>query len=240
MKKSAGDEIVLAGPPGKASALVRFPPRERVVPVTMTMTDGPVIHRAYVRPFGQDASEIRLRLPRGTPAGTYRGQAVIGGAEREVVVVVEPVPRLSLAPRRSAFTARPGQRLEFALDLANDGNVAVDVPKGVSFDLDASEGQDRALGRALRATLHEGERRVDRFFEELRESHGGNAHVTVADGAGPIAPGESRLLKCVLEVPTGVKPGHSYEGAWRIANAGHLVLIEVVNGTQARRGGKTS
>ena len=234
----AGEEIVLSGPPGKASALVRLAPGDRVVPITMKLADGPAIHRAYVRPFGENASEIRLRLPRGTPAGTYRGLAVLDGAEREVVVVVEAVPRISIAPRRSSFTTRAGARVEFDLDVANDGNVAIDVPKAASFDLDTTEGHDRALGRALRATLPPGERRVDRFFEEMRESHGGLAHVTVVAGAGPIEPGASRELKCVLDIPAAVKVGHSYLGAWQIANAGHVVVIDVVNGARNGQGGK--
>lgn len=243
----AGEALVLTGPPAGAAALVRVPPRGRVLPVTLKLPDGPAVHRAYLRPFGEDASEIRLRLPPGTPPGTYRGQATLGGAEVEVAVVVEQVLQLRARPKRSAFTVRPGTRVEFDLDLANAGNVSVEVPGAVTLDFDETAGQDRALGRALRATLAPGERRVDRFFEEMREMHGGEATLTIAAGAGPIGPGETRELRCVLDVPASALPGRSYLGAWRVANASHVIVLEVEgsgrgtgNGPDEKNGGRTA
>ncbi len=110
--------------------------------------------------------------------------------------------------------------------MLNASNVAVEVPQETSMDLDA-EDQERAFGRALRAELPEGESRVDRFFEELREGHGGEARLTVVDGAGALEPGESRELRCRVEVPMTVQPGRSYGGSWEIGNAGHFLTLEV-------------
>ncbi len=232
----AGERMVLAGPPQGTAALLRLETAERVVPVTLELPAGATLCRATVRSFGPDASEIRLRLPQGTPPGTYRGKAVVGGESREVQVVVEPVMKLRVQPKRSGLTVRPGATQEFALQVMNDGNVPLELPRVATFDLDDSD-QAGALGRALRATLPPGERRVDRFFEELRESHGGEARVAVVAGAGTLEPGESRDLKCMLEVPSTVRVGHSYSGAWQVASGFHVLALDVVNGVKTNQGG---
>ncbi len=98
-------------------------------------------------------------------------------------------------------------------------------------ELDDDRDQVFAFGRALRAKLGEGEQRVDRFFEELVESHGGQGRVTVIEGAGRLEPGQSRALRCGLDVPELAKPGRTYTGGWEPAWAGHLLVLEVVNGS---------
>jgi hypothetical protein len=234
--REQGPGIVLVGPPRGASAIVRETAGQRVVLITLLLSERPTVHSAYLRPFGRDTSQIRLRLPRDTPPGTYRGQAPLGGEQREVMVVVEPVLHVQLQPGSSAFTTGAGSSVVFAIGVTNAGNVAFDVPKSVAFDLDDSGDQERALGRTLRSGLEPGERRVDRLFEELRTGHGGEARVSLAAGAGPLAPGESRELKCVLEIPAAVQAGRTYEGAWQLADAAHAVVITVQNGARSKEG----
>ena len=228
----AGGEIAVSGPPHNASAVVSLDPGgQRVVSVTIQIAGGPAIYRAAVRPLGGGTSELRLKLPRETAPGTYTGQATVGGTQRTVVVEVQPVVRIQVQPKRTSFSSAPGSRSPFKITIANAGNVSFDVPKSSAFDLDSADGQDRALGRALRATLGPGERRVDRFFEELRDDHGGEARVLVAEGAGPLQPGESRELACMLEIPDTAQVGRSYLGAWQLANASHVVDVEMIRGS---------
>jgi hypothetical protein len=86
----------------------------------------------------------------------------------------------------------------------------------------------------LRAELAGDERRVDRFFEVLRESHGGEARVTVTDGAGRLRPGEQRDLTCVVEIPALATAGRTYSGAWTIGDRSHLIAVDVA--ASARNG----
>jgi hypothetical protein len=148
---------------------------------------------------------------------------------------VEPVVRIRVQPRQTAFAAEPGSRQEFQISIANGGNVPFDVPKAGNFDLDDAEGYGRALGRSLRSTLAQGEHRVDRLFEEIRAGHGGEARATVVTGAGPLQPGESRALACQLDVPSALRVGRSYRGAWALGNARHPVVIEVRKGADPRK-----
>jgi hypothetical protein len=114
----------------------------------------------------------------------------------------------------------------------NSGNVPFDVPKSDVFDLDDAVGQERALGKTLRAPLAKGERRVDLLFDELAVNHGGEAHVAVRSGAGRLAPGESRQLTCLLDVPATAKEGRSYTGPWRLGNTAHVIVADIMTSTR--------
>lgn len=230
------DAITLSGPPGSMSAIVQMDAGGVVVvPIAIKLGDGPVICRAHVRPFGRGTSEIRLRLPGETPPGRYSGEGPFAGEPRAVTVEVEPVVRIRLHPKRTTLEAAGGAGPGFAVTVVNTGNVSVAIPEAAVFDLDDEESQDRALGRAMRARLVEGERLVDRVFDEIRESHGGEARLAVVEGAGPLEPGETRTLRCQLVLPTSVQAGRTYTGGWEIGNTTHLFTIEVTkNGPRSR------
>ncbi|MGH7502066.1 MAG: hypothetical protein ACREL7_09940 [Longimicrobiales bacterium] len=226
-----GEAITLSGPPSNTSGVAPLDSGGRaIVAITLELAAGPAIYRASVRPLGHGTSEIRLRLPADTPPGTYNGEGPFGGGPRDIVVEVEPVLRLRIHPRRTSLAAEAGARSEFEITLVNSGNVPFDVPKQSMLDLDDAEGQDRALGRALRAELPVGERRVDRFFEELRADHGGEARVAVASGGVRLEPGEASELTCRLELPLTVQEGRSYFGAWQLGNASHLINVDITKG----------
>jgi hypothetical protein len=221
------EQILLVGPPYKLTAVTHLDAgAEKVFPVRLQLAGEWSLHRAYIRALG-DASEVRLKLPHDTPPGTYRGEATLGGVPHAIAVQVTPALKIRVNPSQTLVAVEPGGSAEFAILVSNSGNVAVDLPKSSALDLDDEEGQDRALGRTLRAELDKGESRVERFFEELRVSHGGEARVIVTDGAGDLAPGESRSVRCQLEVPVTAQPGRSYLGGWEIGSASHLLLVEI-------------
>ncbi|HKJ02223.1 MAG TPA: hypothetical protein VJ997_07200 [Longimicrobiales bacterium] len=223
-----GEAITLSGPPRNATANIQLDDAsERVVPVAVKLADGPSVLRAYVRPYGRGTGEMRLRLPPDTPPGTYRGEAVMGKLTRAIVVAITAEHNVRVDPPQTSVRGAPGETVEFEIHLTNGGNVSLDVPKETAVELDDDRDQVHAFGRALRSKLDEGEHRVDRFFEELRESHGGQGRVTVLDGAGPLDPGGTRTLRCGLEIPDIARPGRTYTGGWEPAGGGHLLIVEV-------------
>ncbi|MGH7462679.1 MAG: hypothetical protein ACREMA_16850, partial [Longimicrobiales bacterium] len=150
-------DITFTGPPTNLKAIVPFAaPDQKVLPVTLKIGGEPAVFRSYIKPFGNDRSEIRLRLPRETAAGTYNGAATVAGKPMPVVVRIDAVFRLRVQPPRTSISADAGARADFSLTIMNVGNVPFEVPKTAQFDLDDAEGQDRARGRALRATLPAG------------------------------------------------------------------------------------
>lgn len=232
-----GEAITLSGQPRNMSVVLPLDVSGgTVVPISVSVAGQPTIYRAIVRPVGKDRGELRLRLPDDTPPGLYSGEGTIGGEQRGIMLEVEPVVRIRVQPKQTIVTAEPSSRVEFGLTVVNGGNVPFDVPKTVVFDLDDAVGQDGALGRSLRAPLSPGERRVDRFFDELRESHGGEARVTVRSGAGPLEPGESRELMCLLDVPATAQEGRSYLGAWQLGNAAHVIVADIMTSPRPKNG----
>ena len=229
MKSNAreGEAIELVGPPYKLAGLVRHPLSQRIVPLALQLRRELTIVEAHARAYSNDTIQLRLRLPRDTAAGTYRGEATLGGETHAVVLDVQPVLDLRVQPKQTRLDASKGA--EFSVELSNRGNVVFDVAKSFAFDLDDDEGQGRALGRALRARLSPNESRVDRFFEELREDHGGEARVRVLDGAGALAPAETRVLRARLDLPDNVRAGRVYTGAWKLGNVAHVIVVSIAD-----------
>ena len=225
-----GDELTISGPPRNVRALVPITvERSTVLPIAINMAGQLSVVRAVLRPFAVGASEIRLRLPDQTAPGVYHAEATIEGKARAIMLEVETQPRVRVQPSQTALSVQPASSEPFAVTILNGGNVPIDIPKQATFDLDDADGQERALGRSLRATLEPGEARVERFFNELRESHGGEARVVVRSGAGALAPGETREIACVLEVPESARLGRSYSGSFEIGPASHVIVADVMS-----------
>jgi hypothetical protein len=227
-----GETLTLSGPPRNATATL---PLEgdgaQVVRVGVKLSGGPAVLRAYVRPYGAGSGELRVKLPADTAPGEYRGEVVIGERTRPITVWVTPEPSVRVDPSQTTVRGAPGETVTFEIRLTNLGNVGFDVAKEAQVELDDDRGQLFAFGRTLRAELKDGEHRVDRLFEELRDSHGGQGRVRVVEGAGPLKPGEGRTLRCAFDVPDLARPGRSYTGDWEPAGAGHLIVLEVVEGS---------
>lgn len=220
--------ITFTGRPGNLAALVPADlVTERIVPISVSVAGKPTIYRAIARAFGSNQSEIRLRLPDDTPPGTYQGEGTLGGKPRGVLVEVDSIVKVRVNPAETVIAAAPAARVDFTITVQNAGNVPLDIPKLDTFDLDDEDGQDRALGRSLRGSETDGKRGVDRYFDELRNSHGGEARVLLKDGAGRLAPGESRSLTCILEVPDIAQEGHTYVGAWPIGDSHHVIVCDI-------------
>jgi hypothetical protein len=240
---SGGERILLSGPPHNTKAVLRVDTRDAaIVSVRLDVAGESSLHSATLRAVGPGSSELRLQLPRETPPGEYRGEVVLDDTTHPVIVYVAPRLRTRISPKQVLVEAEPGGRAEFDAIVSNDGNVPAEIPKSATFDLDDGERQDRALGVALRADLPEGEERVDRFFDELRNSHGGEARVMVVAGAGVIEPGEARPIRGRLEIPMTTEPGRSFIGAWQLGGTSHVVAVNVLrpgprNGGQ-RNGGR--
>jgi hypothetical protein len=228
MSAREGEDVVLLGAPRTLSGRVaRRVTKSEVVPVSVTIGRESTVYRATLRPAATGDSELRLRLPAGTPPGTYTGEATLDGKPQRVRLQVEPLLRLTVEPRQSHLSAQPGSEVEFICVVANDGNVPFDIPKADTFDLDDAVAQDRALGRTLRAKLPEGEHPMDHLFDVLRDAHGGEASIAIRAGAGPLVPGDSRDLTCVLRVPASAQAGRSYFGSWQLGNVAHMVVADI-------------
>jgi hypothetical protein len=230
MSTRTGDEILLLGPPRSVSGLVPMDvSKSSLIPVSISIGKESTVYRGTLR-AGVGGGEIRLQLPPGTPPGVYPGETTLDGKARRLRVQVEPVMRINVQPKQTTLSTGASSSVEFAVTVVNDGNVPFEIPKADVFDLDDGVAQERALGRTLRARLAQGEHRIDRYFDELKDGHGGEAHVAVRRGAGPLSPGETRELACLLDVPPTAKVGRSYAGPWRLGDTAHVIVADIKAG----------
>lgn len=231
------EEIRLSGPPNRVSGTLPLDlPKSTVVPISLKVSDGIAVYRGRARSLGGGVCEIRVRLPRATPPGTYRGESSFGDESRKVTVEIEAKERIRVQPRQTALSGPPGGAADFRVTVVNEGNVPLDVPKLETIDIDDVRGPERAWARALRAELKEEERGVDRFFQEVREDHGGEARVAITSGSGSLMPGQTRALECRLDIPPTVQQQRTYAGGLDLGNAGHDIVLEVTNGVKASNG----
>ena len=177
-----------------------------------------------------DDGLMRLHLPRSTPPGTYQATMTVGGAEREVEIVVDPEVFLRLFPERLILTAAAGARVSANLTLVNLGNVQVEVRGAYAFGLFDVGGVERAIARMVSAK--QGERRTDVFADALAEEHGGLVRMKVESGEGVVPPGESRELNLTLQVPQNIRPDHTYWGTWPLYNVRYYVRVTGAAATQ--------
>ena len=169
----------------------------------------------------------QLSLPPRTPPGTYEAVLELGDEERPVVIEVEEEIELQASPDQLTIAGAPGQHIDRTIAIANAGNVRVEIRKAYAFGVFASGGLERALHRAYTEDPPEGERRIDHLAEMLREEHGGIIRVGIAEGSGPLEPGESTDVEMSFHLPPDLKPGRSYTGTLPIFDLRYYVRIHV-------------
>jgi hypothetical protein len=120
----------------------------------------------------------------------------------------------------------PGGKAAFSATIVNDGNVAADLPRTSVVGLFDTRGTDTAIGHAFLAGS-DGERGVDRLFEELRKGHGGIAKLRLKYRTGTLEPDSATEIEGTLQIPDTVRSGHTYWGIWQILERRIKVTIEV-------------
>lgn len=194
-----------------------------------------------VRPvFRRDlnTSQLRFRLPRFTPPGSYPGTVEVGGRQLPISVEVEARSELRLTPHSLLVKTKSAGKVSADLALQNLGNLPFLVESKHTFCLYDGSGVDQAFFAALVEEMPEGKRRIDRLMDELAESHGGLVRLIVGKGAGEVPPGEVRELRVDFHFSNRLRAGHVYSGYWSFSDFHYLVEVEVTqeksDGEEAR------
>ena len=163
-------------------------------------------------------TELRVALPNLTKPGEYRGRLRIGERHYGVVAHVEPSLHLACVPQRIELTYGPNRRLRETLTIVNDGNVTAAIEKHYGFGLFESTGVDRAIRSAFEQHGTTQRSVVDAFSDAAADEYGGVAAASVAEGAGPLHPGEMRSVALSFRLSEKARHGGSYFGYLSIAN----------------------
>jgi hypothetical protein len=170
-------------------------------------------------------TELRVTLPEATTPGEYHGTVRLGQHRFAVVAQIEARTHLVCLPPQIELTSGRNRRLRETLAIANDGNVTVTIEKHYGFGLFESTGLDRAIGTAFEAHGTGGRSGAVTLFEAAAEGYGGVVAASVADGAGPVEPGETRHVTLSFRLTEKAHRGASYFGYLPLANLAIPVLI---------------
>ena len=189
----------------------------------------------FARPFGSNATRVRLKFPPNTPPGSYKGTVHIGDTAHSAVVEIAAEPQIRIVPGNIHLSGAAGQQMTLEFSVVNSGNVAFDIRKVYGMGMFAEGGIEDALGAAYRQSERVGQERVAIVADKLAEAHGGLARIQIESGGGPIKPDEVRTLHVSLRLPDNLRHGRLYTGVWRIQNAQCEIQVQVP-GKQSEEG----
>jgi hypothetical protein len=233
----AEDPVRFSGPPELVEALVPVDPsRRRTVRVVLDGYEGEPGQevRALTAPAGT-LTLVRLVLSPSVPPGERRGRVLAGDDEYPAVVLVAGRPALGVHPGRLDLVL-DGNKAEAVLQVANTGNVPVDLPASSGFGLIREGALDRAIGAALTSD-EQGLDRVARAAETLADLYGGIVRAKLTDEPEALAPGEMRLLRVRFELQGELQSDRPYEAAWPFGPV--TLQVTVRRGTAPDDGGTT-
>jgi hypothetical protein len=178
---------------------------------------------------------VHLSVPESTPPGQYRATVRVGERTYPVICEVEPRVKLRLYPSKLVLVSQPGAMATVELTLVNLGNVPCEVRRAHGLGLFARGGLEQAIGAMVTAKLASGLARVERLVEQVAEAHAGLVRLRVEEGAGTIAPGESRQLRVGMHMPENLRPGTTYTGTWALHNLRYLVEVTAAQKPRSRK-----
>jgi hypothetical protein len=176
-----------------------------------------------------DAGVVRIRLPRHTPPGRHETDLNVGDKTYAAVLEVEENIELELFPDLLRLTGGAGEVIARELTIVNHGNVPIDVPRAGGFGLFEHQGLERAIGEALMDRKQDGASTIDTIARGAGESHAGLMRIRVEEGAGTLAPTESRDLRVSFHLPDGIRPARVYTGLWELYTINYYVEVRGTN-----------
>jgi len=225
---TAQEVVALRGTARRLSGSLRAGDRPLTLPVTLASGDETF---AFYRPVTRKAGEVRLALPRWTPAGEHRATLRLPDGEQTLVLNVEPQLLLRFDPQVVAINGGSGATVSVTVTAINVGTGSIEIPGEAVVGLSGDDTLENAFNRALRAERKDGERLLDRIIDEWAGEVVGELHLTVESGAGVLDPDAERELTLVLTCPSDLKPEKVYEGRWNFA--GGSLAITVNTGSQS-------
>ncbi|MEA3037594.1 MAG: hypothetical protein QOE79_107 [Sphingomonadales bacterium] len=167
----------------------------------------------------------RLSLPSTSPPGRYAAQLRVGDETVPVELDIAPTPRLKVFPTSAHFAAGADSEASVDINVANVGNVAIDLPPRFVVGMFDDDGLEMAFVEAYREETDDPARLFGSFLRGLRSGYGGLLKLRIGKGAGSLAPGEERSLTLSAHLPETLKPGHSYHGIWKLGPVHYRITV---------------
>jgi len=181
-----------------------------------------------------DAGVVRIRLPGTTPPGRHETEVNVGDKTYPAVLEVDENLDLDIIPDLLRLSGAAGDVIIRELTILNKGNVPVEVPRAAGFGLFEQDGLERAIGEAFKEKTGEGI--LGAIAEGTREAHGGLVRMHIDEGAGTLAPGESRDVRVAFHLPDGIRSTRVYTGTWKLYDINYYVEVR---GTKKETGAQS-
>jgi hypothetical protein len=186
-------------------------------------------------PAGPGATRVLVMLPAMTPPGSYTGWVELEQERRPIAIEVSPQTNLLVAPSQLELRAAAGAEVDATLTLVNAGNIDFELERVHAFNLMERNAVEETIHAALREQPAAGERRLDRLVDELASRHGGLVRVAIEQGAGTLAPGETRTVRARLRLPGELSTGVRYSSTWPLGNLNLSVNVDVDGAAKTKR-----
>jgi hypothetical protein len=235
-KQSSANTIYIKGSPRRLATVLRLPDRAARATTCTVDLPGVKAHRVRIRPIKNtrsDASLLKIKLPYDTPPGVYKGTVHLDDTELPITVDIEVQHGLQIFPTNLKAELRRGQSLRQTISILNGGNSTVELANEYRFCVFDSTGIDRAFFLALASDETKGSKRLDRFLDELADSHGGRVRVEVPSGPYLIKPGEMIEVEVLFHFSDRLHAGRDYAGTLTLENAALHVEIRM---SETRKG----
>lgn len=194
--------------------------------------------RSRFEPGGQRTVPVSVALPADVAPGEYEERIRIGGKEVPVRLVVQPLRRVDVNPRRLHFVGiGPGLEHRAELTISNRGNVPVQVPNmrhATALDVDTL---CKSMVLAIREHGDEGSTAtLDAFVRGIRKDMAGWFELTLEEAGEVVEPGTSLEIHLTMKLPDDVETNRTYDGTFRLLGrtVSYVVAPAPIVRTQAR------
>lgn len=228
------EDLVLVGPPKRLSGMLRLengsdepvvveyeplkPGMRNVETKKQVSLNGALRFTGHLAARETKTQRAFCSVDPHTPAGTYESEIMIGDTVKKITLIVQNDLSISLNPDHIFLVGiGPGKKHTVAVQLANNGNIPIEVPKlkhSTTLDMDLF---CRNLALAVRESGDKGNSALlDTFVGGLKKDMAGWLELHVDEAGQRVDPGHAILLHITLTLPKDIHLEREYEGDIRI------------------------
>ena len=230
-KRDAAPALRLHGPAHKLRGEVGALPLDGDLELVLEKALGPFAAGAAlplkIRSRAGGAPYMALRLPRQTPPGRYLGQVRAGKKKIKAEVEVAGSMRLAAHPSVITLHGKTKGKAKVTMSVENRGNLTANIPETAGVGIYDDDGIETAFASTYRQDLEKPLDLLGHFIGKLQQGHGGLLKLHIREGAGPLAPGDRRLLSIDTTLAAKLLAKHSYHGVWSLENLNLAVEVTV-------------
>ncbi|MDH5586049.1 MAG: hypothetical protein OEZ05_05415 [Nitrospirota bacterium] len=190
--------------------------------------------RIFSRMYPSQQSRVTLDFPvdPSTPPGTYQATVLIGDQSQPVQIRISESVELEVEPDIVTVSEKDQKRFEREFVVTNVGNVPMSVGEKWVAALQGSEGMGSQVVQSMKAIC---QKKQDEGSPSREEGSVQEMLCLVANQQpGPVtltwknltlAPGETQVMKGVIELPDGLQPHRHYFAEFELFSASLLVDI---------------